>query len=298
MATNGEASCQYWECYFDTLHIGHGCISFDRNTTVQVGSETETIELVFLFRGSWQRKLSGFDNPLDMQVNHHNIIYAAPFEGSSSFSSLYNSIDVLHIHISPAAFLRYLPNSHPLFNHFRNSITTKSSAILSPFSRQITPRMHRLIQEILHCTRQGIIKRVYYESKVLELLVQQLEQFMQEGDYPDYSLSRDNVDRIHAVQDYIINNINQPITLTYLAKMFGTNEFTLKRGFKEVFGTTVFGFWNDLKMHQAKSQLLDEDTTITDISFALGYKNARHFSTAFKRKFGISPREMRKGKSL
>ena len=42
----------------------------------------------------------------------------------------------------------------------------------------------------------------------------------------------------------------------------------------------------------------EEDTTIAEISLELGYKNPRLFSTAFKRTFGISPREIRKGKSF
>jgi len=73
-----------------------------------------------------------------------------------------------------------------------------------------------------------------------------------------------------------------------------TNEFTLKKGFKEVFGTTVFGFWNELKMQESKNLLLEHKLTVAEVSEKIGYKNPQHFSTAFKQYFGISPSRLKR----
>ncbi|ULT23854.1 helix-turn-helix transcriptional regulator [Sphingobacterium sp. E70] len=83
-------------------------------------------------------------------------------------------------------------------------------------------------------------------------------------------------------------------TLVNLAHLVGTNEFTLKKGFKELFGTTVFGFWNDAKMEHAKKLILDKNMTIGEVSDAIGYKNQRHFSDAFRRKFGFPPSKLKR----
>ena len=77
---------------------------------------------------------------------------------------------------------------------------------------------------------------------------------------------------------------------TELSRIAGINEFKLKRGFKEVFGQTVFGYLNDERMDLAKSDLLEKQKSITEIAFELGFSSVQHFSNAFKKKFGVSPR--------
>lgn len=91
-----------------------------------------------------------------------------------------------------------------------------------------------------------------------------------------------------------MNNLNNACSLIELAHHVGTNEFTLKKGFKELFGTTVFGFWTDAKMNQAKLMITEQDMSISEVSDSIGYKNPRHFSAAFKRKFGVIPSQFKK----
>ena len=78
--------------------------------------------------------------------------------------------------------------------------------------------------------------------------------------------------------------------------MVGTNECTLKNGFKKLFGATVFAYLFDYRMGMARNYLLDTDKTIQEIAELVGYDYHSHFATAFRRKFGLSPREYRGGK--
>ncbi|WP_339814398.1 AraC family transcriptional regulator [Zunongwangia profunda] len=87
----------------------------------------------------------------------------------------------------------------------------------------------------------------------------------------------------------MLNNISDTSSLLELAHRVGTNDFTLKKGFKEVFGTTVFGFWKEAKMEQARHLIAQQGKSVQEVAEALGYSNARHFSTAFKKTYGVSP---------
>jgi AraC-like DNA-binding protein len=73
----------------------------------------------------------------------------------------------------------------------------------------------------------------------------------------------------------------------------GLNDFKLKKGFKELFGTTVFSYLNELKMDYAKRLILDEKKTIYEVAMTLGYSEPHHFYAAFKRRFGYSPGELK-----
>jgi AraC-like DNA-binding protein len=100
-------------------------------------------------------------------------------------------------------------------------------------------------------------------------------------------------DRIYYAREYLLANANHPPCLTELAKVAGINEFKLKQGFKEVFQNTVFGYLSDYKLMRAKELLADSSKNIKNISDELGYSSVQHFSSAFSKKFGVSPGKAR-----
>ncbi|WP_376779847.1 helix-turn-helix domain-containing protein [Sphingobacterium multivorum] len=75
--------------------------------------------------------------------------------------------------------------------------------------------------------------------------------------------------------------------------MAGLNEYKLKRGFKEVFHQTAFSYLSDLRLELAKNQLLEGKKPVTEIAFEMGYCSLQHFSTAFKKKFAVSPSQVK-----
>ena len=94
-------------------------------------------------------------------------------------------------------------------------------------------------------------------------------------------------------REYIMNNLETPPGLSELAKIVGINEYKLKRGFKEIFGNTVFGYLSDARLEIAKNDLLESKKTVSGISSELGYSSVQHFSSAFKKKFGLSPNKLK-----
>ena len=81
-----------------------------------------------------------------------------------------------------------------------------------------------------------------------------------------------------------------------LAQQVGVSDRTLQRGFRELFGTTVFGYLTEQRMELAEQWLRQGNFTVTEIATMAGYSNPGHFAAAFKRQFGITPRECLLGK--
>lgn len=73
-----------------------------------------------------------------------------------------------------------------------------------------------------------------------------------EEDVSTNTLKKENIDKMNAVREFIVKNLNETTSLIDLAHQAGTNEFTLKKGFKELFGTIVFGFWNAFENGKSK----------------------------------------------
>jgi AraC-like DNA-binding protein len=70
------------------------------------------------------------------------------------------------------------------------------------------------------------------------------------------------------------------------------NECYLKKGFKEMFGTTIFDFYQSQRMEHAKYLLYEKGISVTEVSSLLGYSSISHFSTAFKKHTGLKPCEL------
>jgi AraC-like DNA-binding protein len=74
------------------------------------------------------------------------------------------------------------------------------------------------------------------------------------------------------------------------------NDFKLKSGFRETFGTTVFGYVRKLRMDKARSLLEIGDLNVTEAALEAGYCSLGHFAAAFKKRFGTLPGQYRVGR--
>lgn len=121
-----------------------------------------------------------------------------------------------------------------------------------------TPMMQTVARQILQCPYRGIARRLYLESKALELMgmlvAQEIE--VRDGTIPPHSFKPNVVDRIHHARDILLQRLKNPPNLAELARQVGLNECTLKRGFRQIFGTTAFSYLQDYRMRQA-GQLLE-----------------------------------------
>lgn len=97
-----------------------------------------------------------------------------------------------------------------------------------------------------------------------------------------------------ATHKIIRENLSKTPPLTQLAKMVGTNTKRLGQTFMRVCNMTVYQYVIEVKMSMAEKILRETDLDIRYISTDLGYSTQANFSTAFKNKFGVSPRVYRK----
>ncbi|WP_303319145.1 AraC family transcriptional regulator [Flavivirga abyssicola] len=109
------------------------------------------------------------------------------------------------------------------------------------------------------------------------------------------NLSFTDIRKIRKVHDHIINNLDKPLSpLIELAHTFGTNEYKLKYGFKQLYGQTVFRFLINERLRKASVLIQHTDTSIKEVAHVTGFISAPHFSKAFKEKYGYTPRDLRK----
>lgn len=281
------------EIYFDQFRIGIGDLQLAQKTVLQFKSEFKMVEMYFSLEAEILLSSDCFDQDVFFKPHEHNIIFMGEIEGCLKCGA--GRFRIVEVDMNPSIFIKYMPESGIHYERFLEKIKAGIAGPLGMENGLINLEMHRIIQDILACEREGIYKKMFLESKIIELLLLQLEQFDDQIESP-LTVKPDDIEKLYMIRDFILENLTESYSLTDLARLAGTNEFTLKKSFKELFGTTVFGFWNDAKMDLAQKLLKDSDKTIKEVAALVGYKYPQHFTAAFKRKFGIVPSHLRNKK--
>lgn len=186
-----------------------------------------------------------------------------------------------------------LYKSKLLPQELNNLVEGKSASIFLYSLGAMNYSMELTLQQILSCSHQDMIERLYLESKVLELIVLQLtqlshmlEKFPQNGD-----LESSDINRIYQAKEILICNIQSPPSLLELSRRVGLNDYKLKRGFRQVFNTTVYKYLQSYRMEQAKLLLTQPLLSVANVARDVGYSSQSRFCDAFKKNFGMTPRE-------
>lgn len=158
------------------------------------------------------------------------------------------------------------------------------------------PLMNSVIQQILHCSYQGLLKRMYLESKVIELiaLVLDHDSVVQQGDVISGRLKPEQLERVHYAREILLKDLSNPPTLEQLARQVGLNDFLLKQGFRQAFGTTVYEMLKSYRLELAQQLLAERNMSVAEIAHLIGYGSSAALWRAFKQKFGVSPKQYQK----
>ena len=281
---------RYREIITDKFTIAYGNGAFKSTTMINFEMQGEIVEMHFTILGSTLTQMQYISEEFLIKKNEHNIFYGSDVQGKMVVGEgeMFN----FEIKIRPDFFQKYIPESK-FFKRFIALIANKEVGFLNKSNYPITPEMHFIIHEIVNCKWKSTFRLLFLESKVLELLLLQIDQISSyNGITVSYSSSKNVMDKMCRAKELITKKLDSPMRLADLAKEVYTNECTLKKEFKNIFGTTVFGYIRNLKMEQAKKLLLQKDHSVYQVSDAVGYKNPQHFSTAFKKHFGYTPSKL------
>lgn len=87
-------------------------------------------------------------------------------------------------------------------------------------------------------------------------------------------------------------NLNNPeFSVEMLAQEVGLSRTHLHRKMKEMTGLSTSDFIRNLRLRQAADLLKSGQSTVTQIAYAVGFSNQAHFSSAFKKVYGMTPKE-------
>ncbi len=162
-----------------------------------------------------------------------------------------------------------------------------------------TPDLVVAFEQLKYALRgEARIPHLYYEGKMLEILaiilrnVQYQKNFSAEGIWNRFAAWKEG-GHVWLVKDVLDKEFHNPPAIEQLAVIAKMGATKLRKCFKACFGVSIAEYVHQEKMKQA-ARLMSHGMTIREIANAVGYESAGKFAVAFKKMYGLTPRQFKK----
>ena len=196
----------------------------------------------------------------------------------------------LNLYISPHRLFEKLEEEMDQVPDGLHRILQHSAQL--PFNQEISmpPQMRMIVDQIFNCPFKGAMKKLYLESKCMELVVSELLAAKQSrAQKQPMKMTPVDRERIHLAREVLLKDLTTPPSLQGLAKRAGLNENKLNRGFKQEFGMTVYKFYQMHRINRSREILDEGRLNIDETAHLLGFFDTTHFIKHFKQYFGTTP---------
>jgi len=228
--------------------------------------------------------------PLHVGKGHQNVMGDEAPVNTYTFRGEQTRFRNFCLHLTPKFFTELLASNIEWIALHEKHLGRSEPFVMLPPGTAISPAQYALIQQIVQCPYSGPLKKMFLEARILDLFMEQQAELSRRMPKPS---SRER-ELLYSIRDYLDKNYADPPSLLELARLFGTNDFKLKKGFREVFGTTVFGYIAEQRLRVAQQLLTLTEQPIQEVAELVGFSNPAHFATAFRRKFGVTPSQLRR----
>jgi len=149
------------------------------------------------------------------------------------------------------------------------------------------------LNEIFLQEHSGLLNSTFVAAKVHEtifLLLNEYKRF-EAKDNSRFVREQVKLEKINNAENILVSHLDSPPTIPELARMVGTNQQSLKQGFRQYYGETIKQYLTDKRMEQAGILIRAGTLSIREVSEAVGYNSPGYFSRKFREKYGVSPKD-------
>jgi len=184
-----------------------------------------------------------------------------------------------------------LAELHHLFVDENLPIFEKNGSQKYYEERAVPSSVMIVLNQILQTQLPDGAAKLYYQGKTYELLSLYFARAKSDAEVCPFVQSEETLRKLKFAREYLLKNILDPPNMKDLAKLSGLNDFQLKTGFKEYYGSTVYGYLIDHRLELGRHLLDSGNMQVNEVATEIGYGNTSHFIAAFKKKFSMTPKK-------
>lgn len=170
-----------------------------------------------------------------------------------------------------------------------DSIKADHSTFL--FYENMTQDVEKILEQLAEISDQNVLSHFYYKIKTQELLYLLFSKLLKRENGPFASMHKADIEKLFSIRTAILADMATPPQLNALAKMAGMSETKMKQSFKQVFGDSIYNYYQKARMSEAAFLLKQASYTVSEVGYQLGFSNLSHFSRLFQKHYGMNPKK-------
>jgi len=203
-----------------------------------------------------------------------------------------STVKRLLIFCSHELAMQYLPQE--VFDRLA-AFARENSSAENPLFINLSHRT--MLKELFEIKENDPVSQIRRLSAIIHLIEKLLHSFLrQEQAALPRTVKKNDLESMQHVEQILSSRLEGFPSLESLAQEVFMSTSKLKNLFKQVYGHTLYDYYNKSRLQRAKDLLITGQCSIKQAGSEIGFSNLSHFAKAFKKEFGILPRDMVKGR--
>ena len=159
------------------------------------------------------------------------------------------------------------------------------------FEQIVQPSFQKIADEIIEGIEDKSLEQFFYRIKAEELVCRLLVELGKRDDKNIYPLNAKDIQTIYKVKERLLERLDTSPTIDELASYANMSLSKMKRIFKQIFGDSIFNYYQSFRMQEAARLLKEEKLSVSEVGYRVGFSNLSHFSRVFEQHIGMKPKK-------
>lgn len=155
----------------------------------------------------------------------------------------------------------------------------------------ITPAIQKVALEIADNDIPETLHPFYYRLKAEELICLVFAEMLNRENTPMQAINEIDAEKVYKIRAKILTELSVSPVLDDLAKEAGMSKSKLKRLFKQIFGESIFNYYQSFRMKESARLLKEHKLSVSEVGYTLGFSNLGHFTRVFEEHIGMKPKK-------
>lgn len=158
----------------------------------------------------------------------------------------------------------------------------------------MSAEMEHILKEFADIKSEDPLSHLFYQTKTFELIYHLFSRLTERPTSSGITINRLDADKLYEIRSVILDDLSVVPNLSELAKKIAMSPTKMKVLFRQVFGDTIYNYFQAARMNEAAKLL--KDYSVTETGYRLGFTNMSHFSRLFEKYFKLKPKKFKDGK--
>ncbi|MBB5645391.1 helix-turn-helix domain-containing protein [Pedobacter cryoconitis] len=286
-----DAAVHFKNWYFDGYRMAHSWLDNQENTlSYGINNDIDAVRFYFNIKGNTNFHYQEFNKNFNVNRAQYNLLYSPELNTEVVHGK--GISEIFSLQLKKERFTALLGESCVGLNKFVRQLMDGKEMIFSSSWLYIGAEIERCVSSMLNCSYINELKSTYLSAKSTELLILLAHATSDKQEITGIKTSADK-DKIYGVKEFLDRCYTEEISLDKLCTGFGLNEFKLKKGFKDIFNTSVIDYLISRRLEESYPLLAEKKLNISEVAYKVGYSSPSHFSKSFKKRFGFTPSQIK-----